>query len=423
MMSMNAKNQYLQAIIKRQGYHLLSKKQKNQILNEYCSNTHMNRKYIIRKIRTGKLYSDPTKSIQRKRSCFYDKYFTDILTKCWIIFDHPCGQRLAPLLKKETDRLIKFHEISCSTDIQNKLKKISPTSIDIKLKLIKEKLRTKVKYLGHSHSPLLYQKIPIKLSDEWDRKKIGNIQVDLVEHCGSKANGYFINTVGQTDIATGWWEGEAILGSSQKDTMPAINNARQRFPFLWLEMHSDNGSPFINAFVYQYTQKTYLKFSRSRPYMKNDNCFIEQKNWTHVKKLVGYFRYDSLEELQMLNSLYRNELRLYKNYFQPVIKLVSKERIGGHIKRKYDKPQTPYQRVIKSKQIGLEVKERLSREYERLNPAQLKREIDKKLKTLYEIYKSKQGQMATVEAVPNLKKLNPVSVTFLTTHREPVSVT
>jgi hypothetical protein len=422
MMSMNSRNQYLQTIIKRHGYHLLTKKKRSLILDEFCANTDMNRKYIIRKIRTGKLYQDKSRSVLRKRKKHYDTYFVDVLTECWKIFDFPCGQRLASSLKKETDRLVKAHEIFCSLETQKKLKKISPRSIDIKLKKVKEELRINSKHGDYHNNPFLYQKIPVKLSDEWNRQQVGNIQVDIVEHCGSSARGYFINTVAFTDIATGWWEGEAIFGNSQKDTTLAIKNTRLRFPFSWLELHSDNGSPFINTFVYQYSLETNLNLSRSRPYMKNDNCFIEQKNHTHVRRMVGNYRYDTEQELLILNSLYR-QLNLYKNYFQPVIKLISKERVSGHIKRKYDQPLTPYQRAMKSKQVNAKTKVFLRREYKSLNPAQLKREIDKKIKQLYNAYKSKQGQIATVEAIPIAKKLKPITVTFLTAQPEPISVT
>ncbi len=175
------------------------------------------------------------------------------------------------------------------------------------------------------------------------------------------------------------------MGRSQEVVFRGLKKVRDRFPFSLKQIHSDNGVEFINWHLFRYTNKEKLGFSRSRPNKKNDNCFVEQKNWTHVKKLVGYLRYDSEEELQMLNDLYRNELRLYKNFFQPVIKLTSKERMGGRIHRKYDYPQTPYKRIMESDEVEGRTKQRLMKAYISLNPAQLKRAIDDKLNKLYTI--------------------------------------
>src|ERR1700757_3777661 len=162
------------------------------------------------------------------------------------------------------------------------------------------------------HTRNQYLKIPVKLSDEWDRDEVGNIQIDLVEHCGQSTRGEYICTLSCTDIATGWWEAGAIMGRSQHATFEALKRVRQRYPFVWKEIHSDNGTEFINWHLFRYTQEEELEFSRSRSNKKNDNCFVEQKNWTHVKKFVGYLRYDTQEELSILNDLYRSELRLYK---------------------------------------------------------------------------------------------------------------
>ena len=173
-------------------------------------------------------------------------------------------------------------------------------------------------------------------------------------------------------------------------------------------MDSDNGSEFINQILYKYCRREGLEFTRSRENRKNDNAYIEQKNWTHVRKVFGYLRYDTYEELVIMNDLYNNELRLYKNFFQPVMKLASKERVGGKIKRKYEASKTPYQRLIESDQIPQEVKEELGGIYLSLNPAQLKRSIDTKLAELYQAYEGKRG----TQQVNPYKKLSPRTVTF-----------
>jgi len=283
------------------------------------------------------------------------------------------------------------------------------------LKHEKEARRQKGKY-HKAPRPLLYQKIPVKVFSEQDRGKEGTIQIDLVEHCGQSASGEFIYTLSCTDIATGWHEAGAVMGKSQRRVSEGLLLARTRFPFPWKEMHSDGGGEFINDHLYRISLQERIVFSRSRPYKKNDNCLVEQKNWTHVRKLVGYYRYDTKEETDILNSLYRNELRLFKNFFQPVMKLKDKVREGGKIHRRYDTPKTPYHRVMESKVVLEETKERLSALYRSLNPAKLKRDIDKKLTLLYQVKHHAQK-------VESKKKLQPSMVTFFIAQPETVSVT
>lgn len=412
MMDMYSRNQYLKEL-RKEYLKTKSKKEKGRLLDEAEKRTGLCRKHLIVKLRP-KSNLDKRKEERKKRKVYYNSYVKFALVKIWRIFDYPCGQRLEPLLKTEVDRLRKLGELNCSDEVAKKLKQISFRTIDEKLKHQKEIERIRRKYQKKVH-PLLYQKIPVKLSDEWDRSQLGNNQTDLIEHCGQSAQGEYINTISNTDISTGWWEGEAIMGRGQIPTCQGLDKARKRFPFSWREIHSDNGTEYINWHLFRYTQKTGLGFSRSRPNKKNDNCFVEQKNWTHVKKYVGYLRYDSKEELDILNDLYENELRLYKNFFQPVIKLVSKERIGGKIKRKYDTPKTPYQRAMESKEVPVKTKQQLKKIYLSLNPAQLKRDIDKKLDLLYKAYQEKKK----TQKVAHQKK---VSVRFLITQPKLVSV-
>lgn len=248
--------------------------------------------------------------------------------------------------------------------------------------------------------------------------EVGNIQVDFVESCGASASGEYVNNLSTCDIASSWWEGSAVMGKGQASALLAIKNCRERMPFNWLEFHPDNGSNLLNFAVYVYAEEENLKYSRSRPYCKNDNCFIEQKNSTHIRQVIGYLRYDTQEEMQCLNDLYQNELRLYKNFFQPVIKLISKVRISGKLKRKYDKAKTPYQRLMESDQISLEKKKKLTVLYDSLNPAELKRIIDKKLKNLYTIYQKKRN----TENFNQFKKLTPSLVSVSSEFKKYVSV-
>ncbi|HEX3034955.1 MAG TPA: transposase [Thermodesulfobacteriota bacterium] len=417
MMDMHSRNQYLRQL-RIEYLRAKSKKGKGRLLDEARKRTGLNRKYLIRKLRHLSNL-DKKKSMPRRRKQLYDGYVRAALVRCWEVFDYPCGQRLKPLLGQEVERLRELGELRCSDEVAQKLKTISARTIDEKLRRQKEMEGLKRKHRQNRH-PLLYQKIPIKLSYEQDRTHLGNIQIDLVEHCGQSARGEYINTLSTTDISSGWWEGEAVMGRSQEAVFNGLKELRNRFPFALKEIHSDNGTEFINWHLLRYTQKEELGFSRSRPNKKNDNCFVEQKNWTHVKKYVGYFRYDTKAELEILNDLYRNELRLFKNFFQPVIKLISKERRGTRVHRKYDDPKTPYQGVMESQEVKGEVKQELMKAYISLNPAQLKRAIDDKLNKLYKVYqqKNKSQGVASIR-----KKLQPSTVTFLVADSKPVSVT
>lgn len=406
MMDMQSRNQYLKEV--REEYLKSSKYHKTIILDEAEKRTNLERKYLMKKLKP-KSNLDRVEVIKRARKVIYDGQVKTALACCWKIFDYPCGQRLKPLLETEVERLRRIKELACSDIVAKKLKVMCPRTIDEKLKRTKEVERLKKKYHKKVH-PLLYQKIPVRVFAEQDRSALGNIQIDCVEHCGASASGEFINSLSSTDIATGWWEGEGIMGRGKERTKQAISNARARYPILWREAHSDNGTEFINWHLYNWCMAEGLDFSRSRPYKKNDNCLVEQKNWTHVKKFVGYLRYDTDDELKILNDLYRNELRLFKNYFQPVIKLISKERAGGKIIRKYDTPRTPYARVMESSAAPEKIKQELAAVYESLNPAKLKREIDKKLNCLYGVYKQKQPRTLKVDSN---KKLKPVTVSFL----------
>jgi hypothetical protein len=420
MMNMQTRNQYLYTLISQNGgYHLKSKKEKTRLLDEYCRVSGQHRNAVSRKIRTGAYIHTLRKDKgeeKRKRSSRYDNEVVSYLIDLWKMFDGPCGQRLRPIIATELDRLRRFQELTISDEMANKLKGISARTIDTKLKPHKEKERLNRKYSIKAH-PLLYQKIPVKLAIDQGRGIGDSIQIDLVEHCGQSADGPFLYTLSVTDIGCGWWEGEVMMGKSAWNIANALGRIQYRFPFQWKEIHSDNGSEFINEGVWRFAKRNKLGFSRSRPYAKNDNCFVEQKNSTHVRKMVGYQRYDTKAEQEVLQGLYRNELRLYKNFFQPIIPLIEKERVSGHVKRIYGKPQTPYQKLMESSLLSPQEKAKLKGVYEPLNPAQLKRDIEKHQDMLYQEYLKKQHRTRPVHASlktgKTLKKLSPRSATFL----------
>lgn len=409
-MDMYSRNQYLEKV--REEYlGIKSRKEKTKMLDEAEKRAGLGRKYLITKLRP-KSNLDKRTSGRKRRVCVYDNEVQTALAAMWEIFDRPCGERLAPLLSDETERLRKLGELICSDEVALKFKTISPRTIDTKLAHIKEDIGRTGKY-KHPANPLLYQKVPVKIFAEQDREVSGNTQIDCVEHCGASAAGTFLYSVSMTDIAHGWWEGEAAMGKGQEGICAGIDAGRRRFPFNWQEAHVDGGTEFINAHLVRYCGKENILLSRSRPYKKNDNCLVEQKNWTHVRKKVGYLRYDTKEEQKILNSLYRNELRLFKNFFQPVMKLTDKIRIGGRIQRKYDTPKTPYQRVMGAVDIPKVTKDALQKIYLSLNPAELKRGIAAKLDQLYSVYQKK-NHSSTVDMN---KKIHPSSVRFYTAER------
>jgi len=410
-MNIEARKQYMETL--RERYLKADKKEKGKILDEYCRNTNQDRKYVSKKFR----YKVKLKETRKPKKEYYDGSAKAALSQIWKIFDYPCGQRLKPLAETETDRLRSFGEIKCSDEIAGKIKKMSSATIDRKLKHEKEVLLLNRKY--KKKNPLLSHQIPVKVSADFDRNVVGQTQVDFVEHCGTSAAGEYANSMAFVDVCSGWWEAEAVMGKGQEKAFAGLKNIRRRLPFPLLGIHPDNQNNLINEHVYRYSQKQRIEFTRSRPYKKNDNCFVEQKNWTHVRKFVGYLRYDTQKELGILNDLYQNELRLYKNFFQTVIKLKIKTRINGKIHKKYDKAKTPYQRLMESEQIDVQTKQELKKIYENLNPAELKRRIDRKLNLLYRAYKTKSGRQM-VE--PAAKRLTPSMVSFYMTQPKAVSV-
>lgn len=405
-MSIEAREQYFKVMRKRY-WAAEGKRDKSRILDEYCKNTGQNRKYVITKMLSDQ--KRKPKATKKGKPVKYGGEVTAVLVDLWKIFDYPCGERLKPVIETEVERLRRLEEIRCSDETAQKLKEISSATIDRKLRREKE-LSNRLRTRGNSSKSgdQLKKKIAVRLT-EWDISEVGNIEVDLVFHCGSSTSGEFLNTVSTTDIYSGWWDGVAIMGKSQDATFQALKKIRANNPFEWKALDSDNGSEFINEVLYKYCCREGIEFTRSRPGRKNDNAYIEEKNWTHVRKVVGYLRYDTSSEQAVINNLYQQELVLYKNFFQPVIKLVKKERDGGKIKRKYDKAKTPYQRLMESGQLSEEVKLQLEATYLSLNPAELKRRIDIRLRELFDTYKAKNGRSNIVSH----KKSKEPTVRFL----------
>jgi hypothetical protein len=332
-MDMHAREQYLEQV--RKEYRRASKKEKTRLLNEARKRTRLARKVLIRKLAHPAKLKQP----KPKRGVSYGADVLTTLVEVWEVFGFACGQRLVAALRTEVPRMRAAGQLQCSDQVAAKLAKISASTVDRLLRREKQVQRRNRPRSATVH-PLLYQKIPVKVAADWNTDEVGNVQIDYVEHCGRSTGGQYIHTVSVVDIASGWWEGEAIPARTQEATREALDRIRKRAPFRFREIHPDNDHGLINDLLWRYCRKRQIKLSRSRPYKKNDNAWVEQRNWTHVRKEVGYRRFDTTGELAALTALYA-ALRLYKNFFQPALKLQAKERVGGKIHRKYEAAATP----------------------------------------------------------------------------------
>lgn len=319
-------------------YRQATKKEKGEILDEFIILTGYKRNYASWILRNwgktvwtkidGKtvkiVVGNPKlkKKKQKRKPRKYDQDVIIVLKKIWYIFDCLCGKRLAPVLRSMLPILEKYHEIEVSPAVREKLLTISPSTIDRVLSKEKKKLRIR----GRSYTKpgtLLKHNIPIRTFADWDENKPGYVEIDLVGHEGGVSSGDFCFTLTVTDVCSSWTEVRALKNKAQKWTFEALLDVKKTLPFNILGIDSDNGSEFINAHLYRYCDSHNITFTRSRPHRKNDNCFVEQKNNSIVRRTVGYLRYDSGEELKILKELY-NDLNLSVNFFYPSMKLIKK---------------------------------------------------------------------------------------------------
>lgn len=377
MMSKLSKREYLTEVKKK--YWKAKKKRKGQLLDDFCDFTKYHRKYALELL---------NKPIPRKwkrykpRKKYYDQPVIDALKVIWEATDNACGERLQPYIPEMMQKLIDCDELYISEIIKEKLLKISMGTV--KNVLHKEKTRSIIRIKGTTRpGTLLKHQIAIRYGP-WDEVDPGFFEMDTVAHCGDTVAGEFIYSLDLIDIATGWSEQAAIWGKGERATLKQFKKIEEDVPFPILGIDPDNGSEFINWHLYRHCQKKNYNFTRSRAYHKNDNAHIEQKNWTAIRQLIGYSRLEKKEQLHIMNSLYRNEWRLYLNFFQPVMKIQQKvkDTKTGRTKKKYDKARTPYQRVLDHPRVAQETKDMLKQVYKDLNPIKLRRQIKAKIALL-----------------------------------------
>lgn len=364
-----------------------SKKEKGKILNEYVKVTNYRRDYASfllknwgrkvyfrggRIIFIGDFKSDRSNSGRKPKYC---EETLHILYDFWELLNYPCGKRLKPQLNELIAKAEKFREMKGIRKVSGNLRSISAATIDRMLKPARKKFELKPRSRTKPGT-LLKRDIPIRTGVDWNENEFGYLEIDLVSHEGSNSSGDFCYTLNTVDVKSGWTDMVAVRNKAQVWVFEALMEIRNRLPFQLKGIDSDNGSEFINSHLYSYCQEQDIKFTRTRPYRKNDNCFVEQKNFTAVRNYVGYYRYDTKDQLDVLNELYV-QTRMYLNYFQPSMKLKSKTRLGSKITKKYDTAKTAYKRILKEEGIDEYQKNSLISIYNELNPFELKRKIDK----------------------------------------------
>jgi len=355
------------------------KKGKSKILDEFCSNTGFNRKYTIAILQANYEYNKATKYGRKPRKKVYKSDVMLSIIKIWELLEYPCGVRLESVLLSTAMALKRHNELSISAKVEQQLKTISAKTLDRRLGKEREIRRLKRNRGTTRHGSLLKSSIPVRIT-EWNTNELGFMEMDTVAHNGGFPDGEFIYSLDMVEISTGWSEQIAVMGKGKLGVVKAVNEVKAELPFKLKGMDSDSGGEFINWHMVDYCKENDLFFTRSRPDKKNDNAYVEQKNNTHIRHWLGYGRYNTLEQLEMINGLYRNELRLFNNFFRPVMKIKSKEKVNNSVCRKiYDKAQTPYQRLIDSNQISDDQKQELKELYLSLNPVELKTKIDLKL--------------------------------------------
>jgi len=354
-------------------YQKATKKLKGQILTNVCDTTGYSRDRAARLLSESKNCSHKKSKGKRGRKTKYGSDVVTVLEKIWTLLDFACGKRLKVGIKPMIEALERHNEMEFEKEIKNKLLNISAASIDRLLKPTKTDLSFKGKSTTKPGS-LLKKDIPIRLGTEWDDAIPGYVEIDLVAHCGGSTHGEFVSTLDVTDICTGWTESRAVVNKAQIHVFNALIDIEKDMPFEYLGIDSDNGSEFINSHLYKYCKANDICFTRGRPNKSNDNCYVEQKNWSVIRKNIGYSRYEGNEAVGLLNSYY-SQLRFYTNFFLPQTKLISKIREDSKIIKKYEKPKTPYQRVLDSDDISTETKEELTKLYLTLKPIAIKQEM------------------------------------------------
>ena len=370
--------EYAQAL--RGRYFKASKEEKGKMLDEFTKVTGLHRKAAIRLL--NRITGAPRGNRQRGRPAKYKEVVAP-LRAIWEASDRLCSRRLQPFLPEMVRVLRQHGEQMIDTSTEAQLFRMSPSTID---RLLRPWRRVGGRRGFTTTRPgnRLKNMIPIRTFTDWQENKPGFLEIDMVAHCGESTEGFYLNTLCAVDVWSGWTECLPVWGKGQVRVRSAVHRVRLCLPFPMLGVDSDNGSEFINQCFYTYCHLEKINFTRSRSYKKNDSCHVEQKNGNVVRRLVGYDRYTSTAAYQCLDRLYYL-VRLYTNFFQPTMKLISKTRHGAKVHKVYETAQTPYQRLLNAGGLTEAKKAELSATYRGLNPATLLKQINSNLEQLWQL--------------------------------------
>ena len=385
-MSPVSRREMLVAIYPR--YRQADRRAKALILNEFCAATGYHRKYAIGLLARP---PEPQKRRRRVRRHRYGPEVIRLLSRIWQAAGYPWSVRLKAVLRLWLPWARRRWQISPA--LEQQVLAMSPRTMDRALRPSKQRLGRRL-YGRTKPGSLLKHHIPVQTA-AWAEARPGFAEMDLVSHSGNAADGEYIYSLNVTDIVTCWVETLAVLGKGQTGIVAGLTEIAAALPFALRGLDSDNGSEFINHHLVRFCRQRQIQFTRSRPYKKDDNAHIEQKNWTRVRKLLGWDRYDSPEALAAINDLYRNELRLMMNLFQPTVKLKRKVRVGSRLHRVYAPAQTPMDRLLAHPDVTPQQARRLRELRAQLDPFELSNVIGSKLQRIYQLANSRQSPPAT----------------------------
>lgn len=381
-MSNQSKKEYLVTIRERYR-NCQTRKEKSAVISEVETNLGIVRKSTIRLLKKKVFVRRKT---IRSRKEIYGFDLIKPLKQIWEVVGEPCSKRLKPQIKNTIKKLKEFNEIILYSNQEKLLGQMSTFTIDRFLEAEKDISKKEYGLSGTKRSPLLKTLIPVRTNfNATETKEPGHTEMDCVLHCGESLSGQYAETLNMLDIYSHWNEKKIFLSKTKAKIVGTFHDMKtKQFPFPILSVDFDNGFEFVNWVLKRYCDRHNISYTRSRSYHKNDQAHIEGKNYQSIRRVVGYDRITDPKLVEMIDNLYQNEHRLLTNYFYTTLKLKEKVRVNGKTKKVYEEAKTPYQRLMESDKISKEIKDKLTQEYTRLNPAQLQRNLWKKLNKIKE---------------------------------------
>ncbi len=376
-MTLDERRKYLKRMKLR--YIKAKREERSVLLSEMEQVTGMHRKSLTRLLHAQSL---ERKKRQSPRRPSYGKAVEEVIVSVWESLDYICAERLTPILLTMAQHLARFGAVTLTREVQEQLQTISRATVSRVLRASRSQ-RRRLPQKGAERANQVTKGVPMGRI-AWDIKEPGHFEVDLVYHSGQSTAGEYGHTIQMVDVATGWSERVAVMGRGQRAMQAGFEHLLSRLPFAIVELHPDNGSEFFNAHLVRYWKEKVVgvQLSRSRPYRKNDNRIVEQKNDTLVRQYFGDLRFDRPEQIEVMNALYE-QMWIYYNLFQPVMHLIAKTAVGDKVRRKWDQAQTPFERLKATDKLSAEQELRLQTLYEQTNPQQLREEIYQGLAQLW----------------------------------------